>query len=201
MAAHPCCTEGTWKRSAAPRVDRPVYPRRAEHNTVAEGGNRRWAEIARRPVVLVELADDPEDRVRDAATRRGATCSLPPARWRGESKPGKSEPFPCRFAASAQPSQPVRREIRQSCSHPGRALRATPIGPRTDTTGLAGVSPHPGSRSKRASCTAWMPSPRGGGWANGRHGPGCRGIGHRPRDGPCCGDPTLQPRQGRARAA
>ena len=26
------------------RVDWPVYPRRAEHNTVAEGGNRRWAE-------------------------------------------------------------------------------------------------------------------------------------------------------------
>ena len=44
MAALPCCTEGTWKRSAAPRVDWPVYPRRAEHNTVAEGGNRRWAE-------------------------------------------------------------------------------------------------------------------------------------------------------------
>ena len=32
--------------SAAPRVDWPVYPRRAEHNTVAEGGNRRWAETA-----------------------------------------------------------------------------------------------------------------------------------------------------------
>ena len=29
--------------SAALRVDWPVYPRRAEHNTVAEGGNRRWA--------------------------------------------------------------------------------------------------------------------------------------------------------------
>ena len=38
MAALPCCTEGTWKRSAAPRVDWPVYPRRAEHNTIAEGG-------------------------------------------------------------------------------------------------------------------------------------------------------------------
>jgi hypothetical protein len=33
--------------SAALRVDWPVYPRRAEHNTVAEGGNRRWAETAR----------------------------------------------------------------------------------------------------------------------------------------------------------
>ena len=48
MAALPCCTEETWKRSAAPRVDWPAYPRRAEHNTVAEGGNTRWAEIARK---------------------------------------------------------------------------------------------------------------------------------------------------------
>ena len=32
--------------SAALRVDWPVYPRRAEHITVAEGGNRRWAETA-----------------------------------------------------------------------------------------------------------------------------------------------------------
>ena len=33
--------------SAALRVDWPIYPRRAEHNTVAEGGNRKWAETAR----------------------------------------------------------------------------------------------------------------------------------------------------------
>ena len=38
----------TWKQGAQPlRVDWPVYPRRDEHNTVAEGGNRRWAETAR----------------------------------------------------------------------------------------------------------------------------------------------------------
>ena len=36
--------------SAALRVDWPVYPRRAEHNIVAEGGNRRWAETECRPV-------------------------------------------------------------------------------------------------------------------------------------------------------
>ena len=37
----------TWKQGVqALRVDWPVYPRRAEHNTVAEGGNRRWAETA-----------------------------------------------------------------------------------------------------------------------------------------------------------
>jgi hypothetical protein len=29
------------------RVEWRVYPRRAEHNTVAEGGDRRWAETAR----------------------------------------------------------------------------------------------------------------------------------------------------------
>ena len=47
--------EGTWKRSAAPRVDWPVYPRRAEHNTVAEGGNRGWAETARQNGVPIAL--------------------------------------------------------------------------------------------------------------------------------------------------
>ena len=45
MAALPCCAkEDVEAGSAALRVDWPVYPRRAEHNTVAEGGNRRWAE-------------------------------------------------------------------------------------------------------------------------------------------------------------
>jgi hypothetical protein len=39
--------KGRGSGSAALRVDWPVYPRRAEHNTVAEGGNRRWAETAR----------------------------------------------------------------------------------------------------------------------------------------------------------
>jgi hypothetical protein len=39
----------TWKQGVQVlRVDWPVYPRPAEHNTVAEGGNRRLAEIARR---------------------------------------------------------------------------------------------------------------------------------------------------------
>jgi hypothetical protein len=39
--------KGRGSGSAAPRVDWPAYPRRAEHTTVAEGGNRRWAETAR----------------------------------------------------------------------------------------------------------------------------------------------------------
>jgi hypothetical protein len=48
MAALPrCAKEDVEAGSAALRVDWPVYPRRAEHNTVAEGGNRRWAETAR----------------------------------------------------------------------------------------------------------------------------------------------------------
>ena len=48
MAVLPCrAEEDVEAGSAALRVDWPVYPRRAEHNTVAEGGNRRWAEIAR----------------------------------------------------------------------------------------------------------------------------------------------------------
>ena len=43
----------TWKQGVqALRVDWPVYPRRAEHNTVAEGGNRRSAEAARLPAKL-----------------------------------------------------------------------------------------------------------------------------------------------------
>src|ERR1700722_14059621 len=38
----------TWKQGVQLlRVDWPVYPRRAEHNTVAERENRRWAEIVR----------------------------------------------------------------------------------------------------------------------------------------------------------
>ena len=43
--------------SAALRVDWPVYPRRAEHNTVAEGGNRGWAETARQNGVPIALAE------------------------------------------------------------------------------------------------------------------------------------------------
>jgi hypothetical protein len=45
MAALPCCTGRTWKQEV--QVLREAYPRRGEHNTVAEGGNRRWAETAR----------------------------------------------------------------------------------------------------------------------------------------------------------
>ena len=44
MAVLPCrAEEDVEAGSAALRVDWPVYPRRAEHNTVAVGGNRRSA--------------------------------------------------------------------------------------------------------------------------------------------------------------
>ena len=67
MAALPCCAEEDVEAgSAALRVDWPVYPRRAEHNTVAEGGNRRWAETRQWPpakigrVILVPPVAVPE---------------------------------------------------------------------------------------------------------------------------------------------
>ena len=63
MGALPCCAEEDVEAgSAALRVDWPVYPRRAEHNTVTEGGNRRWARDCaseRAPIALAE--GGPED--------------------------------------------------------------------------------------------------------------------------------------------
>ena len=45
MARFHAALRKTWKQGAQPlRFDWPVYPRHAEHNTVAKGGNRRWAE-------------------------------------------------------------------------------------------------------------------------------------------------------------
>ena len=59
----PCCAEEDVEAgSAAPRVDWPVYPRRAEHITVAERGNRRWAENCASELVPIALAEGrPED--------------------------------------------------------------------------------------------------------------------------------------------
>jgi hypothetical protein len=52
MAVLPCrAEEDVEAGSAALRVDWPVYPRRVEHDTVAEGRNRTWAEIARQNAV------------------------------------------------------------------------------------------------------------------------------------------------------
>jgi hypothetical protein len=62
MAVLPCrAEEDVEAGSAALRVDWPVYPRRAEHNTVAEGGNRRSAiafssQISRSPRSVVRFS-------------------------------------------------------------------------------------------------------------------------------------------------
>jgi hypothetical protein len=54
--------KGRGSGSAAPPVNWPVYPRHAENNTVAEGGNRGSAENARQNGVSIALAEGrPED--------------------------------------------------------------------------------------------------------------------------------------------
>ncbi|HZZ24721.1 MAG TPA: hypothetical protein VFE60_20005, partial [Roseiarcus sp.] len=62
MAVLPCCAEEDVEAgSAALRVDWPVYPRRAEHNTVAEGGNRGWPEtVASGPPAKIGSKERPE---------------------------------------------------------------------------------------------------------------------------------------------
>ena len=71
--------KGRGSGSAAPRVDWPVYPRRAEHNTVAEGGNRRWAETARQNAVPIALAEADQRTRGLSGLRWGAVARTPPA--------------------------------------------------------------------------------------------------------------------------
>ena len=60
----------TWKQGVQVlRVDWPVYPRRAEHNTLAEGGNRRRAETAFAESPRAQARVEPKN-VRDAIDRR-----------------------------------------------------------------------------------------------------------------------------------
>ena len=100
MAVLPCRAEGDVEAgSAALRVDWPVYPRPAEHNTIAEGGIEDWAETARRPVELVELADDPEDRVRPAQQDRQRRVHCRQHDGGVSRNRENSAPFPRRFAA------------------------------------------------------------------------------------------------------
>src|SRR5271166_4127075 len=63
MAVLPCrAEEDVEAGSAALRVDWPVYPRRAEHNTVAEGGNRKMGRDCASELVPIALAEGrPED--------------------------------------------------------------------------------------------------------------------------------------------
>src|SRR5271170_1959877 len=75
MAALPCCAEEDVEAgSAALRVDWPVYPRRAEHKTVAEGGNRKMGrDCASEPAQRLEYG-----RLRGALRRRrGVGRTLP----------------------------------------------------------------------------------------------------------------------------
>ena len=83
MAALPCCTKGRGSGSAAPRVDWPVYPRHTEHNTVAEGGNRRWAETARQNAVLIALAEADQSRRGKLFTSGSASISQFAGVWCG----------------------------------------------------------------------------------------------------------------------
>jgi hypothetical protein len=101
---------GTWKQGVhVLRVDWPVYPRRVEHNTVAEGGNRRWAE-----------ADQ-----RTSGRRHQRRLTSPPLPSRGARRSTETGKIQRRSRASrrpSQPSQPVCREVRQT-PVPLRGLR------------------------------------------------------------------------------
>jgi hypothetical protein len=73
--------KGRGSGSAAPRVDWPVYSRRAEHNTVAEGGNRRSTIAASSQALallvgLVHLPPDPSRSVRAMASNASAVMAM-----------------------------------------------------------------------------------------------------------------------------
>jgi hypothetical protein len=77
MAALPCCAEeeDVETGSAALRVDWPVYPHRTKHNTVAEGGNRRFTiaassqmSLSPRSLVLLSKPTLPSGSVRVIAS-------------------------------------------------------------------------------------------------------------------------------------
>ena len=163
--------KGRGSGSAAPRVDWPVYPRRAEHNTVAEGGNRRWAETA--PAGLPprsdarsglsvtpaarsgELADDPAHRVRDAQQDRKRRAYRRQHDGRRTQKPGNLRAVPAPVRRQGLLSQPAGDEVRRKgCP---RALRATQIGPRfalcASQSPLAGVGPGNDRRQRAAQAS------------------------------------------------
>ena len=75
--------KGRGSGSAAPRVDWPVYPRRAEHNTVAEGGNRRStiaasSQIRRSRFSLASFSypTDPRGSVRAIASNASTVMAM-----------------------------------------------------------------------------------------------------------------------------
>jgi hypothetical protein len=84
MAVLPCrAEEDVEAGSAALRVDWPVYPRRAERNTVAEGGNRRSTLAAssqircsQRSLVLFSKLTLPSGSVRAIASNASTLIAM-----------------------------------------------------------------------------------------------------------------------------
>ena len=167
MAAHPCCTEGTWKRECSPacRLAKPIHAVPSITPSLREGIGR-WAEIARqrasrqdrtkeRPERHAarsgELADDPAHRVRDAQQDRkrrshrrqhdGRVSKVPNKNFaRYELETGKIQR---RSRAGSQPSslsQPVLRAVR---------VLAGPRWPKTALDGLGRpINPRKHSRQQ-----------------------------------------------------
>ena len=92
------------------RVDWPVYPRRAEHNTVAEGGNRRLAEA--------------NQRTSERRHQRRLTSPPLPSRGAAEApKAGKSCAVPVQAAAQASHPSVPGATFDRTCS----ATRSAPL--------------------------------------------------------------------------
>jgi hypothetical protein len=100
MVALHAARKGRGSGSAAPRVDWPVYPRRAEHNTVAEGGNRRStiaaaSQIRRSPFSLASFSY-PTDRsgsVRAIASNASTVIAMRIKRQARRAAIYSSQPF------------------------------------------------------------------------------------------------------------
>jgi hypothetical protein len=113
MAAHPCCTtEDVEAGVQVLRVDRPVYPRRAEHNTVAEGGNRRWPRLGVRKRSNRAGQGRPEDP-RRRHRRKLTSPPLPSSEARRLGLNGLAHPIR-RLVSRLQPSRAEMRALRAS---------------------------------------------------------------------------------------
>jgi hypothetical protein len=108
------------------RVDWPVYPRRAEHNTVAEGGNRRWAETALRPLGLSSWQAQKKTAFYLYNNAGSEQCIAASTMASCPEKREISAPFPC--GSLAKPAIPCRRDVRQTPA-PRESQRAR-SGPR-----------------------------------------------------------------------
>jgi hypothetical protein len=110
MAALPCCAgEDAEAGSAALRVDWPVYPRRADHNTsprkgIEDGPRLR---VKRVPIALAEADQRTSGR---GHQRRLTSPPLPSRGARRSAETGKyPAPFPCRSRPKpAIPACPAR---------------------------------------------------------------------------------------------